>query len=82
MATLMAKIGLPLALWLLKSFFGKMERDNDAKKSFLLFIDAMERNQLAGVELNDADRSQLEELKARRASMETRQSENTWKTSI
>lgn len=57
---------LPVGLWILKSFFQKMENDKEAKKQFLIFVDAMERDQLASVKLNDDDRAQLAELKRRR----------------
>lgn len=42
------------------------EADKQAREDFLKFVDTIERQQLASVNLNDSDRTQLDELKRRR----------------
>ncbi len=61
------KVALPLALWILGQVFAKVSNDTKAKKSYLLFVNAIERDQLASVKLNTADRLQMDELLRRRA---------------
>ena len=67
MVDALIKLLLPLGMWLLTKFFEKIASDTEAKKKFLEFIEAMERDQLASVKLNDDDRAQLDDLKRRRA---------------
>ena len=69
---------LPAALWVLGKIFAKVNADSEAKKSFLVFVADLEREQLASVRLNETDRAQLAELDRRRALLQEGQdSENT-----
>lgn len=67
MQAALIKLLLPLAIRILVGIFAKVDNDKESKKQFLLFVDSMEREQLASVKLNDSDRAQVDELKRRRA---------------
>jgi len=71
MTAALIQVLLPFALWILGKFFEKVKNDKAAKKEFLRFVDAMEREQMGSVSLNDADRAQLEELREARGKNES-----------
>ena len=48
------------------------QKNAEAKKSFLEFVDSMESLGLASVNLNDDDRAQIDELRARRNKLNQR----------
>ena len=66
----MWKTILNLAVTVVLYFFKRNADKQEARKKFLEFIDIMGNQGMISVQLNDADRTQVQELKARRAFIE------------
>ena len=66
MSELLLKFGLPLLIKMIGAIILKGQKNEAVKKSYLEFIDTMEHFGLASVNLNDDDRAQVDELRARR----------------
>lgn len=64
-----------LALKIFNFIFGKVKASDESKKAFLSFVAAIENDSLASINLNDQDRKQLNELKARRDKLNKTQDE-------
>lgn len=62
LGTLILKTALTFLTW----YFGKKSNESEAKKQFLLFVDALERDGLAKARLSENDRNQLNELRQKR----------------
>ena len=52
-----------LAMKLVMTWLNAAEERKDAKKSFLKFVDTLEKGQLMSVSLNESNRSQLDDLR-------------------
>lgn len=66
MSKLLLKYGLPLLIKIIGMIILKGQKNADAKKSYLEFVDTMEHLGLVSVNLNDDDRAQVDELRERR----------------
>lgn len=66
----MWKTILNLAVTVVLYFFKKNQDKAEARTKFLEFIDIMSGQGMISVQLNDADRTQVQELKARRKFIE------------
>ena len=66
------KFGLSLLIKIIGMIILGGQKNAGTKKSFLEFVDSMESLGLASVNLNDDDRAQIDELRARRNKLDQR----------